>query len=325
MAYSKTKLIIITSNMLNLDATLETFVGLHCFHPVKADEFVDLVHGLTGFFEGNPCPELLNKIKDIEKENGINIPGVPAQTVHKTFVQMQRRVANIHKTLKSFAKHTNESVQLLQKYDDALIQMKNLESLEVSLDDMFACDYVYARVGRLPTESVEKLEFYQSKPFIFKSFSTDKNYSWCIYFTSQEYEREVDNIFSSLFFERIFIPDFIHGTPKDANESLTKEIDATKTELKSIQENKTAFLQSILEELDIIKGELLLLDRINEAKKYVVGMGDKFSITGFVKEKDVSSVKELFQTMKQVGISILPADYDRRLKLPSKIRDQTAF
>ncbi len=325
MANSKTKLIIITSNLHNLDATLEAFVGLQCFHPVKADEFVDLVHGLTGLSEGNPCPELLNKIKDIEKENGITIPSIPAIATTNHIDHIQNRVSLIQNTLKSYAKQKDETAQLLQKYENSLIQMVNLESLEVSLDNIFACEYVYARVGRLPTESVEKLGFYQSKPFIFKSFSTDKNYSWCIYFTSQEYEREIDNIFSSLFFERIFIPDFIHGTPKDANESLTREIDATKIKLKSIRENREAFLQEVIGELHVIKSELLLLDRINEAKRYVVVMRHKFSITGFVKEKDVSSVQDIYKEIKQVEVSVLPSDYDRRLKHPSKLKDQAAF
>lgn len=325
MAHSKTKLIIITSNLQNLDATLEAFVKLHCFHPVKSDEFVDLVHGLAGMYEGNPCPDLLNILRGIEKENEIKLPNAFAQTVHNRFDYMQKRVSSIQKTLKSFAEDIKESILLLHKYNDALIQMKNLESLEISLDDMFACDYVYARVGRLPTESVEKLEFYQSKPFIFKSFSTDKNYSWCIYFTSQEYEREVDNIFSSLFFERILIPDFIHGTPKSANESLTKEIEAMNSEIKTVQENKTEFLKSVLEELHIFKSELLLLDRINEAKKFVVGMGKKISITGFVKEKDVSVIENRFESMRQVSLSILPPNYDKRLKPPLKLKDQTAF
>ena len=37
-------------------------------------------------------------------------------------------------------------------------------------------------------------------------------------------------------------------------------------------------------QLIAMKGELLYLNRIYEAKKYVVGLGNKFSISGFVEE-----------------------------------------
>lgn len=45
-----------------------------------------------------------------------------------------------------------------------------------------------------------------------------------MYYTTDEYKREVDNIFSSLFFERIHIPDFVHGKPKEAIAALEEEI-----------------------------------------------------------------------------------------------------
>lgn len=34
--------------------------------------------------------------------------------------------------------------------------------------------------------------------------------------TTQKYEGDVDNMFSSLYFERIRIPEFVHGTPEKA-------------------------------------------------------------------------------------------------------------
>ncbi|MBN2504020.1 MAG: V-type ATP synthase subunit I [Bacilli bacterium] len=320
MAIAKTKLVNITARLLDMDAVLEKFVDLHCFHPVASGQFVDRVHGLTSFSSENPCSIILNELVEIEREFGFCIPVVEVKTADHTLDKMRTYVSTTHSKLKSLVMQKKEIQELIKKYEDAEVQVRNIEEMDISLDDVFSCSYVYARVGRLPTESVEKLSYYRSRPFIFNSFTVDKNYSWCIYFTSHEYEREVDNIFSSLFFERIHIPDYVHGTPEDATVTLAKEIEVATKEMDKLQENINSVLAETNDELRNIKSELTFLNRIHEARQYVVGLGEKFTITGFVEEKDENLIVEKFEGMSNVEVSLRPADSDRRLKPPTKLK-----
>lgn len=321
MAIAKTKLVNITSDLTNLDPVLERFVGLSCFHPVLSSQIVESVHGLTSFTSENPCNTILNELLEIEKEFEYEIPSVSVTSIADTLDGMNQYVSTTHQTLKSLIAQKKDTLELIRKYQDALIQVKNIESLDISLDDVFSCDYVYARVGRLPTDSVEKLRFYRSRPFIFKSFSVDKNYSWCMYFTTNEYEREVDNIFSSLFFERIHIPDFVHGTPVNAEVALGNEIEVATNQLKGIQDEINGLFTKCDVEMGRIKGELYFLNRIYEAKKYVVGLGDKFTINGFIEPSDESLVRAAFQGVENLEIQIRPASSDKRLKPPTKLKN----
>ncbi len=320
MAIAKTKLVNITAKLLEMDSVLERFVDLHCLHPVASGQFVDRVHGLTSFTSENPCSIVLNELTEIEREFGFCIPVQEVSRVDQSTEKMSAYVSNTHQKLKSLVTQKKDIQELIKKYEDAAVQVRNIQNMDISLDDVFSCRYVYARVGRLPTESVEKLSYYRSRPFIFNSFSVDKNYSWCIYFTSHEYEREVDNIFSSLFFERIHIPDFVHGTPEDATVALAREIEVARNEMDKLQEKISDLLAETNDELRIIKSELMFLNRIHEAKKFVVGLGEKFTITGFIEEKDEKIVVEKFQDLENVEVSVRPADYDRRLKPPTKLK-----
>jgi len=321
VAIAKTKLINITADIANLNPVLEKFVDLHCFHPISSGQFVDRVHGLKAFSEDNPTSIVLTELHEIEKEFEIEIMIIEVKTADHSLEKMKNYISTTHAQLKSMVLQKKDIQELLKKYQDALVQVRNIESLDISLDDVFSCKYVYSRVGRLPTESIEKLNFYRSRPFIFNSFSIDKNYSWCIYFTSHEYEREVDNIFSSLFFERIHIPDFVHGTPEKAGDQLAKEIEVTNSEMEKLQQNINSLLTETNQELIAIKSELLFLAQIHEAKKYVVGLGEKFSITGFVEEKNVKMINEHYADMDKVEVSVRPASSDRRLKPPTKLKN----
>ena len=44
-----------------------------------------------------------------------------------------------------------------------------------------------------------------------------------MYMTTESKAPEIDNIFSSLYFERIHIPEFVHGTPESALQVLKEE------------------------------------------------------------------------------------------------------
>jgi V/A-type H+-transporting ATPase subunit I len=199
--------------------------------------------------------------------------------------------------------------------------VKNIESLDISLDDLFSCRYLNSRVGRLPLDSEEKLRFYNNRPFIWNSFSRDNNYSWGIYITSEEYEREVDNVFSSLYFERIHIPDFVHGTPEEAEENLVQEIASLKKDLKKLEESKKELLERTRDRYSIFTSVLEHVSKIFEARKYVIGLGGRFSITGFMAKDDIAGLEKKFEDLEAVEIEVRPASNDKRLTPPTKLKN----
>lgn len=319
MAVAKLKLFRINANVTNLDQVLERFVSLECVHPVEANKFVDQVHGLTSIISQNPCSLIYKELIDIEKENQIEIPEVVIYKMDYSLDNMRDYVSNVHEKLKKLVQDKKETISLITKYKNALIQVKNIENLDISLDDLFSCEYCNARVGRIPMDSIMKLQYYENKPFIFKSFHEEKNYCWCMYLSTNKYEREIDNIFSSLFFERIHIPDFVHGTPESAQVSLAMEIKVAEDSLDSINKAIKKIIDTNINVLSNIKGELIFLNKIYDAKKYVVGLGDKFSITGFVETKNVSKVEKKFADIEEIETEIMPPDSDKRLKPPTKL------
>ena len=106
------------------------------------------------------------------------------------------------------------------------------------------------RFGRLPLDSNRKLSYYNHKMFFFFPFDKDESYLWGVYFTTNEYAQEVDDIFSALFFERVRIPDYVHGTPQLAIDLLetqykdeTQKFDTVQKQIETlVSENKARFL-----------------------------------------------------------------------------------
>ena len=321
MAIAKMKLVNIVADNESLDEVLARFIELDDFHPELASKLAGTVHGLTTLYYENPYLKMLNRIKEIEAEMGLKIDKREVDVQQCDLDRISRFIERTHDKFDQIDSNMKEIKLLIQEDEDALKQVKNIESLEISLDDLFSCRYLNSRVGRLPLDSEEKLRFYTNRPFIWNSFSRDNNYSWGIYITSQEYEREVDNVFSSLYFERIHIPDFVHGTPEEAEENLEQEIASLKKDLKKLEDSKKELLERTRDRYSIFTAVLEHVSKIFEARKYVIGLGGRFSITGFMAKEDIPGLEKKFEDLKDVEIEVRPASNDKRLTPPTKLKN----
>lgn len=321
MAIAKMKLVNIISDYGSLDEVLARFINLDDFHPEPASKIAGSVHGLTTLYYENPYLKMLNRIKEVENSMGLTISKVVSDKKNLDIAKIAEYVESTHDKFDDINDKIKEIEQLIREDEDALVQVKNIENMDVSLDDLFSCKYTVARVGRLPLDSLAKLKFYNNRPFVWNTFSQDSNYSWGIYITSNSFEREVDNVFTSLYFERIYIPDFVHGTPEKAKENLVEEIDSLKKSLGKLNLQKKELLESSMEEYSIMTSDLEHVSNIFEARKYVLGFGERFAITGFTAADDVEKLQNTFKDLDKVEIEIKPPYNDKRLSPPTKLKN----
>ncbi len=321
MAIAKMKLVNITSDRTKLDEVLLRFVELDCFHPEPATKIAESVHGVTTLQEEDPYCELLSRLKDLEVNLGLSLNNEFIKDWKCDLNEMSTYMEQLERKREEIEEVKRELEGVIQANKDALTQVENIEGMDVSLDDIFSCKYVNVRFGRLPLDSVDKLQYYGNRPFVFRSFKEDSSYSWCMVLSTPKYEREVDNILSSLYFERIRIPDFVHDTPEKAEENLKAEIESDYQQLASIEKERDDMIQACQQRLQVIKGRLLFLENTFEARKYVVGLGERFTITGFAASDDVKKIEAVFADIKDVEIAARPAYSDRRFTPPTKLKN----
>ncbi|NBK98989.1 MAG: V-type ATP synthase subunit I [Erysipelotrichia bacterium] len=322
MAIEKMRLINIISDRKYLDDVLARFVTLKSFHPEPATKFVDSVHGLEMLNEANPYEEPLNQIKELANLMGMELTYQNKADDSYDLEAIKQKIEEMKEQFSHAMSVRKDLKMVIQENTDAKMQMENLRGLGISVDDLFSTRYLRVRFGRLPLDSVDKLKYYQNKPFVFKSLNCDSVYSWCMYMTTAHYEGEVDNVFSSLYFERIRIPEFVHDEPEKAVENLAKEIEDDESQIAHVEE---VMKQIILDNEETIQAIYSILCKKNimfEAHKYVVCLGERFSITGFVAKDDVDNVMNVYDDMKNVvEIENRPPHSDKRLTPPTKLKN----
>lgn len=316
----KLKLFSITSSIKNLDETLQIFVELPCVYPVKSNEFVSLVHGLTSLDRDDRYLVISKTIEDIEKVCSLEIEALAYdRSIEYVGLENAHTYLNsLYKELSHLQERITEKKKQVKTLLDAKDQMLHIMDLDVSLDRLFSCKYVKIRFGKLPKDSLDILKMYQKKHIFFELLEEKKEFYWCMYMTPLQQKNEIDNIFSSLYFERIYITDYVHEKPEEAIASLDEHIRTMTKSSKRLEKELNQSIQNSVEELAKLKGYMNHVEKISSAKQYVVGLGEKFNIKGFVEKNRASDITDAFKEMKGLEVDILPAHFDKRLKAPKR-------
>lgn len=87
--------------------------------------------------------------------------------------------------------------------------------MDINLESLFRCKHIHIRFGKLPANSYPKLEYYDKSNFIFVHYDNDMDYYWGVYFAPKNFLKQADKIFGDLYFDRIWVPDYVSGKPEE--------------------------------------------------------------------------------------------------------------
>jgi V/A-type H+-transporting ATPase subunit I len=220
-------------------------------------------------------------------------------------------LAESKKQLEEAAERSRESLRLLER----------MKRLNASFDALFDWKYVKPRFGRLPADSYAKLSYYADKLFLFFSLSEDKRYHWGFFVTTREAAPEVDDIFAALYFERVWVPDTVHGTPETAIAGIENTLRRTEADIAElngqisdlVQKNKEYFLAAYA-----------TLDRFSQSfdlRRYAGVYRDTFHLTGFIPKQEESRFAAHFEGISPLTLTFQPHDSDKRLQAPTKLKN----
>ena len=322
MSIEKMEFVNIAGLTKDLDAVLEKLSECGCFHIESAVGANAKSKGFSSLKEENPYNSILRKMTEISALANVKIGSVEvSKDFNENLTKDGKYVDGVLEKLKELAKQRTEVSDNVGEYERALNQVEHLKGLDADFEKLFACEHIKVRFGRLPIDSYNKLPYYDDKTFYFEYFTEETEYYWGLYITPVSCAEEVDDIFKSLYFERIRIADFVHGTSEDAVAELAAKI-------KDFTEKKDALDKSISE---YINGEIKHLDELfthyksrhdnfDLRSKAAVTNG-KFAVVGFVPKSDSDAFLKLFDDMEGVSVVMQPADANGQLAPPIKLRN----
>lgn len=306
-------------------ATLEVLARAACFQP---DDVAESINAATGQAENKYTPLLnqtLGLIKDLGQDNTLLAYDgrmFEYDEVRQTVEKLAAQVAERNRM-------ETEINAKLATYEQTKAQLYHLTGLQTSIDEIFSCKYLKVRFGRLPKDSFIKLPYYEEHSFTFHEYDFDGEYYWGMYFVPEDKAHEVDDIFASLYFERVWVPDFVHGTPQDAIAQIITEENELRERQKELKNNAQLADAKMLEYLRRCAAWLNYESQIYDMYKYVIVLEHTYYISGYVPCDEVEHVKNALAILPGVRLcrdsELEDAETPPDRKPPVKLKNNWLF
>lgn len=327
MAIEKMALVHIEGNLKRVNKTLVKCFESNCFHiiPVKSGAG-DSESRFRALKSKSPFAPIVNRSRALADGLGIEIKRVDYDDVNMSVsVDFDRYLKVIESRYKELSDKKTEIEENLKDHSTALMQVEKLSGLDTDFSEIFACKYVKLRFGRLPVDSIPKLEYYSDRNFICYNFKEENGYVPILYITPAAEAMETDDLFDSLFFERVRLPDYFKGDADKTKTSMIKLVKEENAELDKVKESISALKAEVEEEFLKVVSKLIALDQSYFLRENVLAVNNKFSMSGYVPKRKLKEFTASVESVQDVTVKEKPLDSEPNSSPPVMLRNCWLF
>ncbi|MEG0615043.1 MAG: V-type ATPase 116kDa subunit family protein, partial [Oscillospiraceae bacterium] len=322
MSIEKMELVNVVGLLKDLDSVLLKCCDSGQFHIESPDRASSTRNGFTILNEDNPYTDALKLIYSLSRPFGVHFKRTDYDDLDlKTMDEINEYVNDINAKFEGYSQGIKDLQSSISLKEEALVQLNHLRGLNVDFGRIFACKHIAVRFGKLPSESFQKLEYYDDKPICFVPYDDDGTYCWGVYFTPSSFKEFADDIFESLFFERVKIPNFVKSTPNNAMEEITINLTEEKKKMADLSDEYKKVFEEEKVKLSKVFTRLKYGHDTFELRKYAAVINDKFYITGFIPKKETKNFNAIFEDLPYVSVVINPPEIDERIEPPTKLNN----
>ena len=302
----KMKFLSITGPKADIDRVVNTYLSKYEIHLENALSELTTVQNLTPFLEINPYKEALNTANLFcEELNSFATDTVKAETAQaaaqtmdvETALDTIRRIQTVYQDLD---KKRSDLKNQLTTVDESLRVIRPFRNLDFDISSILKFRFIRFRFGRIGKEYYQKFEryIYDNLDTIFIKCDEDDQYIWGMYFVPEPESQKVKAVYSSMHFEKIYMPDSYEGTAREAFEQLAQKRSLILSDFNTVSQKRNDFLISHCREILAAQAAIARLSGNFDIRKLAActkGKGENdifYILCGWMTEKDAHS----FQT-----------------------------
>lgn len=302
----KMKFLSITGPKADIDRVVNTYLSKYEIHLENALSELTTVQNLTPFLEINPYKEALNTANLFcEELNSFATDTVKAEIAQAAAQTMDVETAldtirRIQTDYQDLDKKRSDLENQLTTVDESLRVIRPFRNLDFDISSILKFRFIRFRFGRIGKEYYQKFEryIYDNLDTIFIKCDEDDQYIWGMYFVPEPESQKVKAVYSSMHFEKIYMPDSYEGTAREAFEQLAQKRSLILSDFNTVSQKRNDFLISHCREILAAQAAIARLSGNFDIRKLAActkGKGENdifYILCGWMTEKDAHS----FQT-----------------------------
>ena len=324
MGIEKMSLVHLVGTLDSLDTVLVRCCQSGVFHAEQPGRMARKM-GFTPLREENPYTDTLQLVTEIMDSLSLEPDYQDDTSLSMGPEEIREYLKNVREELMAVRKHRTELKNRLTDHRQALAQVRHLDGLNIRFTDLLNSQNSTVRFGKLPVDSFVKLDYFFYRSFFFFDFDHDDDYYWGFYLAPNTEIEQIDQMFASLYFERIDISEYAHETPQEAIAALETQIQVEEEAIRHRDEEIEQVRADNRERLYQIYTRIKTESDTFAYRRYAACSGKRFSLEGFVPTREVDGFTARFDDLEQVLCEVEPVRHDMQLDPPVKLRTNRFF
>lgn len=322
------KFLSITGPKNDIDRVYDQYLSKYEIHLENALSELKTVKDLRPYLDVNPYKETLQRSKDIIA----NLKGdKPASNRTMTVEEAASVIRSLSEELADLNAKKDALIAERDSLQASLDKVTHFTGLDYDLSSILHFKYIKFRFGRIAKEYYNKFHtyVYDSIDTVLYGCKEDDDYIWVVYFVPDTISDRVDAIYSSMHFERFFLPDEYEGTPTEAIQTLETQISTLNTSIQSTTDQINAALEKKKADLFAANERLVRFSENFDVRKLAActkqDVNTFFILCGWMTEKDARALQKELDADEN-AFCIVEDDHDNIIsRPPTRLKNPKLF
>ena len=307
--------------MNHIDEVITVLGESGVFHPDEVTNFYPDVEDFTHLQTKNNYAEPLTNLKSALNQTKRKFSKKDVSDFNPTLEELESFSAAVTEDIDALVDKINVCADKLHEAEKNLNLCKRFVGMNVEIEKVIRMNYMTARFGRIPNDSISKLEAYKDNEFVdFAVCTKDRTHSWGVYFAPKEEVEEIDKIFNGLFFEPIDLVNE-NETPTQKTEDYKKEIPILKKQLDDAQAELNKYID---DNFDVISRYLSKLEELYlyaGIRTKALQHNNSFIIVGWIPTANEKQLKSRLKKIRSVELDFSNAKDELDKNPPVKLKN----
>lgn len=245
----KMKFLSITGPKEDIDRVIDTYLSKYEIHLENALSELKTVKDLRPYIETNPYRDAYQR--SLELKELLPSGDIAGSKERFPIEQAVKTVTEIGKEVEALTEKEKTLLEKRKGLQESLERILPFTGLNYDLSSILNFKYIRFRFGRISQEQYKKFEsyVYDTIDTVLYKCREDDQYVWLVYFVPETISNRIDAIYSSMHFERFFLPDEYKGTPSDAVRALEEQLRVLQLDLNQVRKQMASILEARQEDL----------------------------------------------------------------------------
>lgn len=286
----KMKFLSLTGPKADIDRVVNKYLSKYEIHLENALSELQSVSNLSPYIQINPYKELLGKAEEFSELIGQDVPVIPEEISLEDSIDL---ITDLDKELTQIDNKRSDLETERTKLSESMTTIQPFREIHYNLSSILDFHFIRFRFGKIPREYFKKFDNYIYENFdtVFYQCDADEEYVWGVYFVPNSEVRKVDAVYSSMHFQRIYIPDDYTGTPDEAYAHLENKYKEVNDQVENCKAAMQKKLQTVAPKLLGAKETLESLSQNFDVRKVAActkaDLDTFYILCGWMAESDV--------------------------------------